>query len=152
MLPTMRSTTSDAGLRRLSDLRHEMDRLFEDAFEGRGREGGSRSRWAPPANLVETDDAYEVTLEIPGFDRDDLEVAIDQGVLAVTGRRTADHEQEGRTYHLRERATGQFRRAFSLPNSVSAEEVAATYEEGVLRVHLPKQPEAKTRKIEVEVG
>lgn len=148
MLPSTRNPHRAAP--RLSDLRHEMDRLFDDVFDERGAERSNR--WAPAADLVETDDAYEVTLEIPGFDRDDLEVTVDQGVLALTGRRTADHDQEGRTYHLRERVTGQFRRAFSLPNSVNAEDVSATYEQGVLRVHLPKQPEAKTRKIEVDVG
>lgn len=147
MLPT---TRAPQGVRRLSDLRHEMDRLFDDVFEGRTASRGTG--WTPAANLVETDDAYEVTLEIPGFDRDDLEVTVDQGVLTLGGRRTADHDQEGRNYHLRERATGQFRRAFSLPNSVNAEDVSATYDRGVLRVHLPKQPEAKTRKIEVDVG
>jgi len=127
-----------------------MDRLFDDMFEG--RTGDRSAGWTPAANLVETDDAYQVSLEIPGFDRDDLEVTVDQGVLTLSGRRTADHEQEGRTYHLRERATGQFSRAFSLPNSVIAEDVSASYDRGVLRVHLPKQPEAKTRKIEVDVG
>lgn len=147
MLPT---TRTPQGLRRLSDLRHEMDRLFDGMVEGRGSDRSAS--WTPAANLVETDDAYEVTLELPGFDRSDLEVTVDQGVLTLSGRRTADHEQEGRTYHLRERVTGRFRRAFSLPNSVSADDVSATYEQGVLRVHLPKQPEAKTRKIEVDVG
>lgn len=147
MLPTTRGTE---GLRRLSDLRYEMDRLFDDMFEGRTDDRSAG--WTPAANLVETDDAYQVSLEIPGFDRDDLEVTVDQGVLMLSGRRTADHEQEGRTYHLRERATGQFSRAFSLPNSVSAEDVSASYDRGVLRVNLPKQPEAKTRKIEVDVG
>lgn len=147
MLPTSRSSQ---GLRRLSDLRYEMDRLFDDMFEGRTPDRGAG--WKPAANLVETDDAYEVTLELPGFDRDDLDVTVDRGVLTLTGRRTAEHEQEDRTYHLRERSTGQFRRAFSLPNTVSAEEASATYDQGLLRVHLPKQPEAKTRKIEVDVG
>lgn len=147
MLPTI---TTPRGTRRRSDLRYELDRLFDDVFEGRSGERANGR--VPAANLVETDDAYEVTLEIPGFDREDLEVTVDQGVLSLSGRRTADHDQEGRTYHLRERVTGQFRRAFSLPNSVNAEDVSATYEQGVLRVHLPKQPEAKTRKIEVDVG
>lgn len=149
MLPTMRGTRSNRGLRRLSDLRHEMDRLFEDMYDGGA---GRTSRWTPAANLVETDDAYEVSLELPGFERDDLEVTVEQGVLTIGGRRTAAHEQEERTYHLRERATGQFSRSFSLPNSVNAEDVSATFERGVLRVHLPKQDEARARKIEVDVG
>lgn len=150
MLPTMRGTRSDQGLRRLSDLRYEMDRLFDDVFDDRSR--SRESRWAPATNLVETDDEYEVSLELPGFDRDDLEVTVEQGVLNISGRRTAEHDQEARTYHLRERATGQFSRSFSLPNSVDAGDVTAEFDRGLLKVHLPKQAEARVRKIEVDVG
>lgn len=149
MLPTMRRTSDSSGLRNLSDLRYEMDRLFEDALGGRSR---SVSGWAPATNLVETDAAYEVSLDLPGFDRDDIEVTVDQGVLTIAGERAAEHEDEERTYHLRERSVGRFSRSFSLPSSVRAENVSATFRNGVLRVGLPKQEEARTRKIEVDVG
>ena len=148
MIPTIRRTSEGAGLRNLSDLRYEMDRLFEDAFGGRSR---SVSGWTPATDLVETDAAYEVSLELPGFDREDIEVTVDQGVLTIAGQRTEEHEDEERTYHLRERSLGRFSRSFSLPSSVSAEEVSATYRDGVLRVRLPKQEEARTRQIEVSV-
>lgn len=154
MLPTMRRTANGGtGLRNISDLRYEMDRLFENAFQdalgttGRGR----LSRWTPATNLVETADAYEVSMNLAGFDRDDIEVTVDQGVLTITGERAEEHEGEERNYHLKERSVGRFSRSFSLPTSVDAENVSATYENGVLRVDLPKQEEARTRKIEVSV-
>ena len=148
MLPTMRRTNEGTGLRNISDLRYEMDRLFEDAFGGRSR---SIAGWTPATNLVETDEAYEVSLELPGFDREDIEVTVDQGVLSISGERTEEFEGEERTYHLRERSVGRFNRSFSLPSSVSAESVSAKFQNGVLRVNLPKQEEARTRKIEVDV-
>jgi HSP20 family protein len=149
MLPSKRRTSDSTGLRNLSDLRYEMDRLFEDAVGGRGR---SVSGWTPATNFVETDGAYEASLELPGFDRDDIEVTVDQGVLTIAGERAAEHQDEERTYHLRERSVGRFRRSFSLPSSVSAENVSATFRDGVLRIELPKQEQARTRKIEVDVG
>lgn len=148
MLPTMRRTNEGSGLRNLSDFRYEMDRLFEDALGGRSR---SIAGWTPATNLVETDAAYEVSLELPGFDRENIEVTVDQGVLSIAGERTDEYEGDERTYHLRERSVGRFSRSFSLPSSVNAENVAAKFHNGVLRVTLPKQEEARTRKIEVDV-
>lgn len=149
MLPTM-SRRGDTGIRRLSDLRNEMDRLFEDMMGSTASRG--TARWRPSSDIVETDDSYEIDVELPGFDRDDIEVTVDQGVLTVEGRRTFEAEEEGRTYHLRERASGRFSRSFSLPTSVNPDDVEAHFDQGVLRVHLPKQEQAKTRKIEVDVG
>ena len=153
MLPTMRRTANGGtGLRSVSDLRQEMDRLFENAFGGAWTPTRSGlSGWTPATNLVETDDAYEVSLELAGFDRDDIEVTVDQGVLTISGERAEEHEGEERTYHMKERSVGRFSRSFSLPSSVDAESVTAKYDNGVLRVNLPKQEEARTRKIEVNV-
>lgn len=154
MLPTMRRTRNGGtGLRNVSDLRYEMDRLFENAFESAlgASNWGRVIGWTPATNLVETADAYEVSLDLAGFDRDDIEVTVDQGVLTITGERTEEHEGEERNYHLKERSVGRFSRSFSLPSSVDAESVTANYENGVLRVDLPKQEEARTRKIEVSV-
>lgn len=149
MLPTMRRTNGGTALRSPSDLRYEMDRLFDSVF-GTPTRGGV-SGWTPATNLVETADAYEVSLDLAGFDRDDIEVTVDQGILTITGERAEAHEGEERTYHMKERSVGRFSRSFSLPSSVDAENVAASYENGVLRVNLPKQEEARTRRIEVSV-
>lgn len=150
MLPTIRrAANGSTGLRNVSDLRYELDRLFENAFGSPTR--ASLSGWTPATNLMETADAYEVSLDLAGFERDDIEVTVDQGVLTITGERTEEHEGQERTYHMKERSIGRFSRSFSLPSSVDAENVAATYENGVLRVSLPKQEEARTRKIEVSV-
>lgn len=151
MLPTMnRSRRNDTGLRRLSDLRSEVDRLFEDLM-GTPSRSATSATWRPASDILETDEAYEIALELPGFDRDDIEVTVDQGVLTVSGRRTAESAEEGHSWHLRERSTGQFSRSFSLPSSVNPDQVSARIDNGVLRVHLPKEEQAKTRKIEVDV-
>lgn len=148
MLPTGRRTrrTRSTGL---PALRTEMDRLLSDFFEeGDGQVG----RFAPPTDLYETDEAYVVESELPGFSREDIEVTLDQGTLSIHGARQTETERETENYHLRERASGQFERSFRLPRSIEAERVEARFEDGILRVRVPKAAEAKSRKIDVEVG
>ncbi len=134
--------------RNVPGLRNEIDRLFADFFE---RPSGDFGRFTPPADLYETDEAYEVEMELPGFSRDDVQVTIEQGMLTISGRR-AEERTEDENYHLRERSVGRFSRGFSLPASIEADQVEARFDEGLLRVTLPKAAEARTRKIEVDVS
>lgn len=134
--------------RNVPGLRNEIDRLFADFFE---RPSGDFGRFTPPADLYETDEAYEVEMELPGFSRDDVQVTIEQGMLTISGRR-AEERTENENYHLRERSVGRFSRGFSLPASIEADQVEARFDEGLLRVTLPKAAEARTRKIEVDVS
>lgn len=148
MLPTGRRSrrTRSSGL---PELRTEMDRLLSDFFDEGDR---SVARFAPATDLYETAEAYVVESELPGFDRDDLEVTLDQGTLTIRGRRETRTERDSEDFHLRERATGQFERSFGLPRSIEAENVEARFDQGVLRVEIPKAAEAKSREIDVEVS
>jgi len=148
MLPTSTGRRTARTPRSVPGLRNELDRLFEDFFD---RSGPTDGRVVPPTDLWETDDAFVVEMEVPGFRRDDLDVAIEKGALTVAGRRDID-AAEDRELHLQERSAGRFRRGFSLPASVRTDEVTAKVDHGVLRVHLPKAEEARTKKIEVDVG
>lgn len=134
--------------RNVPGLRNEIDRLFADFFE---RPSGDFGRFTPPADLYETDEAYELEMELPGFSRDDVQVTIEQGMLTISGRRTVERAED-ENYHLRERSVGRFSRGFSLPASIEADRVEARFDEGLLRVTLPKAAEARTRKIEVDVS
>lgn len=135
--------------RNVPGLRNEIDRLFADFFE---RPSGDFGRFTPPADLYETDEAYNVEMELPGFSRDDVSVTIEQGMLTIAGRRAREESGEDENYHLRERSVGRFSRSFSVPASIEAEEVEARFDEGLLKVTLPKAEEARTRKIEVDVS
>lgn len=148
MLPTGRSRRRNRSTG-LPELRTEMDRLLSDFFT---QGDGSVGRFAPPTDLYETEEAYVVESELPGFSRDDIDVTLDQGRLAIRGRRETESERETESYHLRERASGEFERSFRLPRSIQPENVEARFEEGLLRVRIPKAAEAKSRTIDVEVG
>lgn len=148
MLPSTTGRRAVRTPRSVPGLRNELDRLLGDFFEG---PSSNASRFTPPTDMWETEDAFVVAIEMPGFDRDGIDVAIERGSLTVTGRREID-AAEDQEFHLRERSAGQFRRSFSLPASIRTSDVSARFEDGVLRIELPKAEEARTKKIEVDVG
>lgn len=135
--------------RTLPDLRQEMDTLLSDFFGGSRRRWGN---WTPPTDLYETDGAYTVETELPGFHRDDIQVTVERGLLTVSGERGRRESARNASYHMRERPAGRFSRSFSLPSSIDAERVEASFDNGILRIRVPKSEEAKPRQIEVSVG
>ncbi len=111
----------------------------------------SRSSWTPSVNVSETKDGLELTAELPGLSREDLSIEVENNVLTISGEKTEQvtEGEEERRYHVWERSYGSFRRSFSLPQTISGDDIAATFENGVLTVLLPKAPEAKGRTIEI---
>jgi HSP20 family protein len=122
-----------------------MERLFypEEAFKG-------LEKFAPKSNFAELEEAYEVTVELPGMKPEEFNVEVKNGELRVTGEKKEEKEEKGKTWHRVERRYGEFRRIFALPAEVKEEEVKAEYKEGVLRITVPKAEIAKPRKIEVK--
>lgn len=157
MLPTLRGNQSWAPTARFGTFPgagYEIDRLFENFL---ARAVDNWTTMTPAADLFETDEAFVVECELPGYNLQDVEVTVEQGVLTISGQRTvqaqADGEGEAEVphYHLRERGVGRFSRSFSLPHTIDANRVQATLENGILRAVLPKAEEAKARRIEVRV-
>lgn len=152
MLPTLWRTGSIwSPFEGLTDLRREMDALF-DRFFGRHPIGTDRDIvWAPPVSVREDDTALYVECEIPGVSREDVKVTVENGVLTISGEKGEERRegQEG-TYHVFERRYGRFERRFTLPSNVDAEHIRARYVNGVLEVTLPKTEAAKPRQIEIQ--
>lgn len=142
----------------LWSLRHEMDRLFDDFFSGfpvGWRREPFATVWgmgAPSVDVSETDKAYEIEAELPGMDEKDIELSMSNGVLTIKGERK--EEKEDKEKHVSERRYGSFQRTFRLPETVSEDKVAAEFKKGVLKVTLPKKPEARkpVRKIAIKGG
>lgn len=137
---------------RLLRLREEMDQLLNETFENRSVGGpfGRFGRQAFPAfNVWEDDKNLFAEAEIPGQTMDDLELYVVGNELTIKGGRK-DVEQEGVTFHRRERGVGPFSRVLRLPVEVDAEKVAATLQDGVLTVTLPKAQAVLPRRIEVK--
>lgn len=131
----------------IDDFRKEVDQLMSRFFNG--TEEPELTYWTPRMNLAESDEAYEVTVDLPGLRPEDFTVELRHGDLWITGNRSEEHQESGKTWHRIERHFGQFRRVIRLGDDVSTENVSAEYKDGVLRITVPKTEDSKTRKIEV---
>ena len=105
---------------------------------------------APAMDVSETAEAVTVRAELPGIQREDIEVLVEDGVLILRGHRKAPEAEEGRKFHRREMGYGRFQRRFRLPREVAADAIEAKLSEGVLELTLPRREETRPRRIEVK--
>ena len=137
----------------LVSLQDRMNRLFEDASKRRANDAGASDEvegadWYPAADVWENDRAYTVAVDLPGIDRAKLDISVDDNRLTIRGERGG---QEA-TRHRGECPRGKFLRTFSVPAAVDQNNIRADYKDGVLQVHLPKQPERKAQRVEIKVS
>jgi HSP20 family protein len=138
--------------RNLMQMREEMDRMFNQFF-GRGGDGEEatwgQGIWAPPVDIYETDGAFVLKAELPGFTKEDVDIKIQGNQLILRGERKRETEAKEEQYHRIERAYGRFERAFWLPTTVDSEKIQATFKNGVLELRLPKSEAAKPKRIAI---
>jgi HSP20 family protein len=137
-------------LRELSTLRHEVDDIFRRAF-GMTRGETAKGIFSPIMNAFVKGDSYCVEAEIPGVDKNDLEVSVDGNMLTIRGERKMSREEKEEDYIIRESDYGSFMRRLTMPEGVKTENVHASYDNGVLKITIPMEKKAiKGRKIEIE--
>ena len=124
----------------------EFDDFFRTTYEHRAKEAAS---WAPAVDIFETEDAFRLELEIPAVATDAVNVALDDGVLTVSGGRPAP-EADGQVRYRRERRYGPFSRSFRLPETVDEGAIEAQAKDGVLTLTLGKRAQATPKRIEVQ--
>ena len=107
--------------------------------------------WAPRVNIAETDKAFVIKAEIPEVKKEDVKVAVDNGVLSICGERKLEEEEKGKTFHRVERHYGSFCRSFTLPGNVDDDKIKASFKDGMLSLEIPKIEEAKPKAVEVKV-
>jgi HSP20 family protein len=138
-------------VRELDSLQSDMNRLFDGFFQGRAG-NGTRRRWIPPMDLVETEDHLVLRADLPGLDEDDVNVEIKDGVLTVSGERKSEHEEKHEGFYRVERTFGAFSRSLTLPQGVDANSVNAKFDRGVLEVKIPKPEERKPTRVQIGKG
>ena len=138
--------------RELRGLQNEMNRVFSGLTPGWDSEEGFSTSWTPRVNIFENKDHLVLEAELPGMTRDDFDLSIENNVVTLKGERKFEKKDEGDNYHRVERAYGSFTRSFTLPSTVSSENVKAEFNNGVLNVSFAKREETKARKIEVTGG
>jgi HSP20 family protein len=108
--------------------------------------------FAPAVDIYEDDKKVMLKLEVPGIDEKDLDVSVENHTLTVKGERKFETEEKEENFHRIERRYGSFFRAFTLPSTVDTENVAASYNAGVLKLELKKKPEAQPKQIKINVA
>src|ERR1700759_5609110 len=139
-------------LREVVSLQSRLNSLFQDYGRGQDEDALVAAAFAPPVDIYEDDKKLILKLEVPGVKQDDIDLQVEGRTLTVRGERKFSSEEKQENFHRVEHRYGTFARSFTLPNSVDAENVNATYDAGVLQLEFPKKAEAKPRQIKIGSG
>jgi HSP20 family protein len=134
----------------MNRMEGEMEDLMERFWGGDGGWLTTTPSVLPTTDLVETENQFEVTVDLPGLKPEEVNVELKNGELWISGKREEEKEEKGKTYHRIERRHGEFRRVLLLPSTISVEKIDAKFENGVLKITVPKSEEVKTKHIEVK--
>jgi len=132
-------------------LQDRMNRLFDDAGRGwHADEPSATTSWSPAVDIYETENEIMVQAELPGVDRKDIGLNLENNVLTLKGERRFEKETKQENYHRIERSYGAFSRSFSIPAIVDEEKIRADYKDGILKIALPKKEQVRPKQIRIE--
>jgi len=131
----------------VASLQNRVNALFRD-FNA-GESSITTANFIPAVDIYEDDEKLVLKLEVPGIEEKDLDVSVEKNTLTVKGERKFESEEKEENFHRIERRYGSFYRAFTLPTTVDAESIAASYNAGVLKLEMAKKPEAQPKQIKV---
>lgn len=129
----------------------DVQKFFDEAFGGffnRSFPEVSRG-WRPAVDVAEDAESLIFTAEVPGFEKKDISISIEDGVLSISGERSLERKDD--EYHRIERRYGRFERSFTLPRNVDPDKISANLKNGLLVLTLPKREEAKPKQIDIQV-
>lgn len=134
------------------EMENRMRKFLEGTFEP--EIFPSALGWVPPTEIAETDTELLITAELPGMEKKNIDINVDEGVLTIHGEKVEERKEgeEGKKFHLYERNYGEFSRSFTLPRSVDTGKITADFDKGVLKVHLPKTEQAKAKGKKIEIA
>ena len=148
----MHTLTTWTPFRELDELENRLGTFFR-GFPRRTGNGETLKLpdWSPQVDISEDEKEYLVTADLPEVKKEDVKVTFENGLLSISGERKAEKEEKTKKYHRVERSYGKFERDFTLPEDADASKLAAQFKDGVLKVHVPRNPTAKPKAIEVKV-
>ncbi len=133
-------------------LQERMNRMFDEAVHmGHAGEALGQSTWSPPVDIYETEDDIVISAEVPGMDKEDVDIQVRDNTLILKGERKLEKPEKEEGYHRVERVYGAFSRTFMLPSTVDQDKISATYDRGVLHIKMPKAVKAKPQQIKIEI-
>jgi HSP20 family protein len=137
--------------RNVDTLQEQVNRLFENPFQGNRTDGSALTTWAPAVDIYETENELVLKADLPDMNEKDLDIRVENNMLTVRGERKFEQKVKEENYLRIERTYGSFSRSFGLPNTVNTEAIKAEYKNGVLTVELPKRAESKPKQVKVNV-
>ena len=140
-------------VRELDTIQSEMNRLFNTFFDTPAGSGAApMRRWMPAMDLVEHEDHFLLSADLPGMKQENVRIEVADGVLTIAGERKSGQEERKGGYIRIERAAGAFQRSLTLPEGVDAEQVAAHFTDGVLEVRIPKPVERRPHRVQIAIN
>jgi HSP20 family protein len=139
--------------RELDEVQNRLGSFLGGTFPrfGNGNGGLKMADWSPQVDITEDDKEYLIKTDLPEMKKEEIKVNVEDGVLSISGERKTEKEEKNKKFHRIERSYGTFERSFTLPDDADGAKVVAEFKEGVLKVHLPKSPVAKSKATEVKV-
>lgn len=134
------------------DFSSDIERMFDSVLGrtfGTMLRNGANEKFVPTLDLAESGDSYEVHVDLPGIKPDEVKVELHEGHLVISGQRELSTERKEKNYHYVERSSGAFLRSVALPGEVDHDKIDAQFDNGVLRIKLPKSVKAQPKKIEI---
>ena len=140
-------------LRELDEVQNRLNNFFGGSFNrlSNGNGGPKLADWSPQVDITEDGKEYLVKADLPEMKKDEVKVTVENGVLSISGERKSEKEEKTKKYHRIERSYGSFERTFTMPEDADAVKMNAEFKDGVLRVHMPKNPAALPKKIDIKV-
>jgi HSP20 family protein len=149
----MRALLSQDNFRELESMSNRLNRILSEGSPSSRQpdETVAVADWMPVVDIVETNDNFQIQVELPGVEKSAVKLSVEKGVLLISGQRPQEALSEGMRYHRNERPYGRFERAFRVPDSVDEQKLEADLKNGVLTVRLPKVEKAKPKSIQISV-
>ena len=137
--------------REMNTLQNRLNHLFADSFfqPSRSDDDLSLGTWHPVVDMYDEDDRIIISAELPGMEKKDISVDVKDRVLTLSGERNHDNEVKEENYYRRERAYGKFQRTFSLPADVDSDKIKADFQDGLLKIEVPKPEKQKPKEITI---
>lgn len=144
--------TSWNPIRELDEVQNRLSSFF-NRFPNRPGNGKefTLANFSPDVDIIEDEKEYLVKADLPEMKKEEVKVMVENGVLSIAGERKTEKEEKNKTFHRIERSFGSFERTFTMPEDADASKLTAEFKDGVLRVHMPKNPAAQPKKIAVKI-
>lgn len=138
--------------RELNEVQNRLTSVFGRFPNRLGNGNGfALANFSPDVDIIENENEYLVKADLPAMKKEDVNVTVENGVLSIAGERKSENEEKNNTWHRIERSYGTFERTFTMPDDADGAKLKAEFKNGVLHVHMPKNPAARPKKIAVKV-